>query len=584
MGGTHIRAAGAARAKPAPKCAGTAMVDPRGVAHGSRKNRTLLGVGLTLVTVAAATSCLSRRDGDTPRKANECAACHGDPRRRGNALLQAAPPRDLSGATDVHYPGVGAHLIHLQASATHAAVACDECHRVPERVDSPGHAEDGAPAEIIFGALAKAQDHHPGYDSVARRCENSYCHGAAVAVWTRPRSSDEACGSCHGLPPSAPHPQSRLCHTCHGEIIDSAGKFVNPALHVNGEVNLAATSCTQCHGSGDEPAPPRDTLGHESTRALGVGAHAAHLNGGSASRPLACTECHDVPASPDAFEHADGLPAEVRLLGVAQSGSRSPEWHHETATCTNSWCHAPGDSMASDSLRWDRPAQLGCTSCHGAPPPAPHPQMTDCARCHGDVVAPDNVSMRDRSRHVDGIVDVHLEQSCTACHGSNNAAPPTNVDGAAAVSARGVGAHQTHVVGTSRSRAVPCRECHRVPEEILSPGHTDTPPPAEVVLSGAASAFGPGAAYQSGSCANTSCHGAVFPDGNASGGTLTLPNWYTVDGTQAGCGTCHALPPPRPHPYHAEDCGRCHENMSPDGKTFLHPELHVDGIVTFQLP
>jgi predicted CxxxxCH...CXXCH cytochrome family protein len=192
--------------------------------------------------------------------------------------------------------------------------------------------------------------------------------------------------------------------------------------------------------------------------------------------------------------------------------------------------------------------------------------------------------MRDRSRHVDGVVDVRLDQSCTSCHGGSNPAPPVNVDGENAVSARGVGAHQTHMLGTVRARAVPCAECHQVPKDILSPGHTDTPPPAEVALTGTASAFGPGATYQNGSCANTSCHGAVFPDGNASGGTLTTPSWYTVDGTQAACGTCHALPPPRPHPYYAEDCGRCHKNMSPDGKTFLRPELHVDGIVTFELP
>jgi predicted CxxxxCH...CXXCH cytochrome family protein len=90
--------------------------------------------------------------------------------------------------------------------------------------------------------------------------------------------------------------------------------------------------------------------------------------------------------------------------------------------------------------------------------------------------------------------------------------------------------------------------------------------------------------YAPGSCRNTACHGGSFPvRGHDSGGTLTTPNWTVVDGTQAACGTCHGLPPPRPHPYYSEDCGRCHENMSPDGKTFLRPELHVDGVVTFQL-
>ena len=82
------------------------------------------------------------------------------------------------------------------------------------------------------------------------------------------------------------------------------------------------------------------------------------------------------------------------------------------------------------------------------------------------------------------------------------------------------------------------------------------------------------------------CHGAVFPDGQASGGTNTEPTWTLVDGTQASCGTCHGLPPPAPHPYLALNpiCRACHEDIAPDNKTFVRPELHVDGVVTFNVP
>jgi predicted CxxxxCH...CXXCH cytochrome family protein len=108
--------------------------------------------------------------------------------------------------------------------------------------------------------------------------------------------------------------------------------------------------------------------------------------------------------------------------------------------------------------------------------------------------------------------------------------------------------------------------------------------PAEVAFSGVSVAFDATPRYAAGSCSNTACHGGSFPvRGHDSGGTLTTPSWTVVDGSQAACGTCHGLPPPRPHPYYSEDCGRCHENVSLDGKTFLRPELHVDGIVTFAL-
>jgi predicted CxxxxCH...CXXCH cytochrome family protein len=210
--------------------------------------------------------------------------------------------------------------------------------------------------------------------------------------------------------------------------------------------------------------------------------------------------------------------------------------------------------------------------------------MADCARCHGNVIGSDNRTIIDRQRHVDGKVDVAFDEACNSCHGGENAAPPRNVDGDSSQAARGVGAHQTHVLGTARSRAVACGECHVVPSAVLAPGHVDTPPPAEVSLGAAAQSAGKNARFDGARCVDTSCHGAALSSGYPSGGSLTTPTWAIADGSQAACGTCHALPPPRPHPYFADDCGRCHEDLSADGKRFLHPELHVDGVVTFAVP
>jgi predicted CxxxxCH...CXXCH cytochrome family protein len=552
----------------------------------ARAAQPLLWLALSLALGAglSSASCLERRSAERSDTLEGCAACHGDSRRAGSALLRAAPPRDLLGAQDPSYPGVGAHEIHLRASATHGAMACDECHVVPERTDSPGHADDGAPAEVVFGRVAQSGGLAPSYDPIARRCADSHCHAAARAVWTEPRDSQTACGSCHGLPPPAPHPSSTLCSTCHGDVIDDKLSFKAPELHVNGVVELVAETCTQCHGSGDDPAPPADTRGFSARRAIGVGAHAAHLSGGSASRPLACSECHRVPQSADDFSHADGLPAEVELTGVAQTAEREPTWDRPSASCVDGWCHAPGAERGAASPAWTSSAALGCADCHGLPPPSPHPQISDCSACHGEVVAADDTSIVGRERHVDGVVDVSFEQECTSCHGSDNPAPPRALNGDTMTTAAGVGAHQTHLAGSARARAVTCQECHLLPERVLDPGHVDSFGPAEVTFSGVSVAFGAMPSYVAGGCSNTACHGGSFPvRGHDSGGTLTAPLWTVVDGSQAACGTCHGLPPPRPHPYHAEDCGRCHENLSLDGKTFLRPELHVDGIVTFAL-
>lgn len=549
-----------------------------------------LGLGLVLgaTFIALAPSCLDRRD-EAPRAGEEarCASCHGDAERAGDFLQRSAPPRDLFGASDTGYPGVGAHAVHLYASSTHAEIACSECHRVPETVDAPGHADDARPAELEFGPLARTGARAPSYDGVARTCSDTWCHREAKAVWTEPRDSAEACGSCHGLPPPAPHPQSDRCSTCHGSVVDANRNIAAPALHVDGIVQFDAGGCTDCHGSGDDPAPPVDLAGNTSIAALGVGAHQAHLGGGSSSRALACAECHSVPATVDAPGHADdALPAEVALTGVATTGGRTPVWDRTLTTCSESWCHAPSPASSAPSPSWIEGGPLACTSCHGAPPAPPHPQMTDCSRCHGEVVSADDVTMLDASRHVDGVVDVTFDTSCTACHGGANPAPPVDLAGGSLTTSPGVGAHQIHLAGTPRSRAVACEECHVVPNDVLVAGHVDTPSPAEVTFSGTALAFGATPAYSNASCSGTPCHGAVFPNGHASGGSNTAPVWTVVDGTQAACGTCHALPPPAPHPKAEFNpvCSACHQNIAPDNLTFTDPSTHVDGVVTFILP
>lgn len=551
-------------------------------------NRLSLVLGMTsAVLLALAPSCLDRRD-DEPKASDEnrCATCHGEASRPGDFLLRSAPPRDLAGDVDPSYPGVGAHAIHLYASNTHAAIACNECHVVPSDVGSKGHADSDRPAELTFGTLATTGSRTPSYDATTRRCSDSYCHGEAKAVWTEPRSSKDACGTCHGLPPASPHPQSGRCDLCHSQVVDAERNIIAPSLHVDGKIQFAAGDCATCHGSGVDPAPPKDTLGNQDVSSIGVGAHQAHLAGGTSSRPLACAECHTVPSSVDAPGHIDTLPAELIFTGVATTGGRTPFWSHELGSCSDAYCHSPAAASVAPTPQWTEPGPLACTSCHDTPPAPPHPQMSDCSRCHGDVVAANDIDFVDRTLHVDGLVQVTLDPSCTSCHGSQNPAPPVDLSGQSVTTSPGVGAHQAHLLGSASARPVACNECHQVPSTPLASGHIDTLLPAELAFSGAATAFGGTPSYANGTCSNTSCHGGVFPNGHASGGTNTTPLWTKVDGTQAACGTCHALPPPAPHPVGSLNpvCSACHENIAPDNLTFTFPELHVDGVVTFVVP
>jgi predicted CxxxxCH...CXXCH cytochrome family protein len=214
------------------------------------------------------------------------------------------------------------------------------------------------------------------------------------------------------------------------------------------------------------------------------------------------------------------------------------------------------------------------------PPQPPHPQMSDCARCHGEVIDLGNTIVAP-DRHVDGVVDVELPTLCNACHGdATSAAPPFDLGGAASTSSPGVGAHRAHLEGSGIARPVACVECHEVPSEVLAGGHLDTSLPAELVFSGVAKAFGASPSYDGERCSNSYCHGDEFVFGHDSGGLATEPVWTVVDGTQKQCSSCHGLPPPFPHPPGPIFCSDCHSNV---GITLqiLDPTSHVNGVVDF---
>ena len=215
---------------------------------------------------------------------------------------------------------------------------------------------------MTFGGIAGARPGSvPAWDRTTATCSSTYCHGATLAggtntapLWTG-GPSQATCGSCHGVPPPAPHPASDLtgCVACHPETMDAGGALIPPSLggkHVDGIVEAAGAhdaawmdqasagfhaypananlqSCTACHGAtlagGSGPAcsschdgvtanawggctmwhggtanqtgaPPRATWGNGS--AVAVGAHSSHVGTNPVSGPIACAECHATPA------------------------------------------------------------------------------------------------------------------------------------------------------------------------------------------------------------------------------------------------------------------------------------------------
>lgn len=350
-----------------------------------------------------------------------CASCHGEDWSGGSAqqTCLTCHPQGPDACETCHRDGPtsGRHALHRAAGH-----ACGECHVVPERWDAEGHirrdgAGDPPPAEVTFGALANATlapGDRPGpasYDGAT--CSNVYCHGAVLHAgggsspaprWTDPTPAGQ-CTSCHGAPPPS-HAQSD-CASCHRD-----------APHLDGALQVGS-DCEGCHRS----TPVFTNLaGSTLTGELAVGAHQAHLTGASRLRgPIACTECHRVPAAIGDAGHLDSaLPAEVFPSGsgtLARLDGAQPAWSRDTASCTNTYCHGGGTQLAADTspglLRapvWTANDQAYCGACHGIPPASHLSSITlgQCASCHPSVDGFGNplFDAAGASRHLDGVIDV----------------------------------------------------------------------------------------------------------------------------------------------------------------------------------
>jgi predicted CxxxxCH...CXXCH cytochrome family protein len=145
--------------------------------------------------------------------------------------------------------------------------------------------------------------------------------------------------------------------------------------------------------------------------------------------------------------------------------------------------------------------------------------------------------------------------------------------------ARGVGAHDKHL-STKIARAVECADCHVVPAYVDAPGHLGLPP-AEVRFSWIAGVDGQSPGWDGVTCAGTHCHNPIIGTVQSSGALVPAPAWTAP--SQVGCGACHGLPPPAPHPQPTGagfDCSGCHSDID-STMQFTDVTRHVDGVIDF---
>jgi predicted CxxxxCH...CXXCH cytochrome family protein len=547
----------------------------------------------------------------------DCSACHGDDRN-------AAPPLSTDGGSETTAITVGAHQSHVTDGYIRKALYCGECHVVPASVGDPGHI-DASPAEVTWGVLALTGSVTPNWDRTAATCSDTYCHGATLGGgtnktphWTTVDGSQASCGTCHGAPPPAPHTSSTDCRGCHPGTMDATGNIdVEGGLHINGVVDVGmAMDCNSCHGSANNAAPPVSTTGSSDTADTEVGAHQSHLADGTLRRAVACEECHVVPAAVGDPGHIDTAPAEVTFGALATHDGATPMWERSTDTCSNTYCHGAtlgGGTNKTPIWTTVGGGQSACGTCHGVPPPAPHPAGVNCVDCHPDTVdANFNINI---DNHIDGVLQVTVSGACDGCHG----APPAT------------GAHLAHYGATpadasyggtsitvdllpaGTAYAFDCGNCHPTDpahhmngvnnpgggraEIDLSPSSAHpgslkarNPQSASYTPGGALLTDAQGYGYTLGTCSDVYCHsymefgtpgsvpvpGVDFP---FTGYPMTYPA-HTVDSTRTyqspvwsdtlSCDGCHGFPPRTFYPAVTAGAGDSHSFIGEFGYDNLH--------------
>ncbi len=191
-------------------------------------------------------------------------------------------------------------------------------------------------------------------------------------------------------------------------------------------------------------------------------------------------------------------------------------------------------------------------------------------------------------------------KACNTCHGDfnnpNRIAPPRDTSRDTLTTSKGVGAHFSHLYDNDFTDNVKCENCHDVPQSLNATGHIDSELPAELSLKGlAVKGIAANANYNNAtkSCSNTYCHGnfefkksdakpenkLIYTADKMVGSNKTV-NWTKVDGTQAECGSCHALPP-EGHVGFGQlpitSCNVCHKEVVDSQGQIIDKKKHING-------
>ncbi|MFC2084582.1 CxxxxCH/CxxCH domain-containing protein [Bacteroidota bacterium] len=222
--------------------------------------------------------------------------------------------------------------------------------------------------------------------------------------------------------------------------------------------------------------------------------------------------------------------------------------------------------------------------------------LSDCKQCHGSdytgKISSPSCSNSGCHSSSDG------PETCNTCHGDFNndtlIAPPQALNDSTVTTDKSVGAHTEHLNANILSVAIPCNECHQIPQQFDSQTHIDNTAGADIIFGNLATSYEITPLYDRNNftCTNSYCHGnfELLKDSSqytfvyASGadkieGNNFNPVWNVVDGTQAACGTCHNIPPTGHAASSLTGCDNCHPGVVDNNANIIDKTKHINGVV-----
>lgn len=221
-------------------------------------------------------------------------------------------------------------------------------------------------------------------------------------------SVPEDCDACHGAPPEIPtHPPNHRCFRCHGAVIDDNYEFIQPDLHMDGEVQKAV-GCSSCHGWNQGMSPPQNLSGECGDELRGVGAHWPMRHAETPIHRVNCSNCHTVPTSTWADGHIDGdNVVELTFNHLATLDDATPSYDPQTNVCSGIYCHGAtlsGGTHTEPNWLDTSGTASQCGACHRLTDPDGNTDA-DCNSCHPSSVDTDG-NILPRGQHLNGQIDM----------------------------------------------------------------------------------------------------------------------------------------------------------------------------------